>query len=138
MTEFTALPMTDPNGVVRYYRVEGNSTLQGNPAVVTNDPFTRDCLSAAVAEGASADIIAAVANKRIRALAITLSASATCNITLQSGGTSTVFGPVYLDANSSESFECNTGLFETVAGEKLNAVLTGAANYSVSVRYREI
>lgn len=138
MTEFTALPMTDPNGVIRYYRVEGNSTVQGNPAVVTNDPFNRDCLSAQVGSAANADIVAAVASKTIRVLAISISADAACNITLQSGGTSNIFGPIYLDANTSFSVDCNTGLFETVAGEKLNAVLAGVANYSVSVRYREI
>lgn len=130
--------LTDPTGNTNYSSAEGTSTSPTTPGVPRSAPFHYDCDFARVADSASADLIAAVTGKSLRVVSIVLSADAACNLTIQSGGSTNIFGPIYLDANSTVSLSNDTGLFQGASGEKLNVVLSGTANYSVSCRYREI
>lgn len=130
--------LTDINGSPLYTGAEGNSASPSTPGVPRSAPFHYDCDTARIAGTASADLVAAISGKRIRVVSLSLSANAACNLTIQSGGATNLYGPIYLEANSSHSLALDTGIFEGALGEKLNAVLSGAATYSISLRYREI
>jgi hypothetical protein len=112
----------------------GNS----DPYVVQNDLFNAALKSAQITNSASADVIAAVASNKLRVLSMVITASAACTVKLQSGGTTDRTPPFHIPANGNITISNPLGLFESVSGEKINAVLTGAATYSVFLSYREV
>lgn len=127
----------DATGNAAYVRATGAGT-NGDPYIVNNDLFTSELKSAFISNTASADVVAAVTSKKIRVLALVITASAACTIQLQSGGSTNKTAPLHLAANGNLSISNSLGLFETASGEKLNAVLSGTATYTVTVTYREV
>lgn len=127
----------DALGNAAYIRATGAGS-SGDPYVVQNDLFNAGLKSASVTGAASADVIAAVASTKLRVLSMIITASAACTIKLQSGASSDKTPPLHLEANGNITLSNPLGLFESASGEKINAVLSGAATYSVFLSYREV
>lgn len=127
----------DALGNAAYIRATGAGS-NGDPYVVQNDLFNAGLKSALLTGAASADVIAAVASTKLRVLSMVITASAACTIKFQSGASSDRTPPLHLAANGNITLSNPLGLFESASGEKINAVLAGAATYSVFLSYREI
>jgi hypothetical protein len=112
----------------------GNS----DPYVVQNDLFNASLKSALITGSASADVIAAVASNKLRVLTMAITASSGCTVKLQSGGTTDRTPPFHIPANGNITLSNPLGLFESVSGEKINAVVSGTTTYSVFLSYREV
>lgn len=83
---------------------------------------------------ASNEIVAAVANKRIRVVNVVLVCSAANVVTWQSAATA-ISGPMSFAANGGYALESDTALFETVAGEALNLLSGSAVQVSGHILY---
>jgi hypothetical protein len=59
-------------------------------------------------------------------------------VRLQSGGSSNLTPPFHIAANGNLTLSNPLGLFESVSGEKINAVVSGTTTYSVFLSYREV
>lgn len=136
-----ALYGRDANGNDAYIRGTGSGAVSLG-YLTFHDVFSDEVkfVSVALASGtASADLVAAVATQKIRVLSYTVSSDSACSIKFDSGASvSTVSQDIYLAANGSLSTSSELGLFESTAGEKLVAVVTGSANVSVTISYREV
>jgi hypothetical protein len=106
--------------------------------VVQNDLFNAALKSAQITSSASADVIAAVASNKLRVLSMAITASSGCTVKLQSGGTTDRTPPFHIAANGNITLSNPLGLFESVSGEKINAVVSGTTTYSVFLSYREV
>ena len=91
-----------------------------------------------LANTVSADVVTAVASTKLRVLAMAITASSGCTVKLQSGASSDLTPPFYLGANGNITLSNSLGLFESVIGEKINAVVSGTTDYSVFLSYREV
>lgn len=127
----------DAAGNIAYVKATGAGT-DGDPYLIQNDFFSGAIKSALVGTNASADVVTAVSSNKIRVLSLAITADAACRIQFQSGGTSNRTPAFHLAANGNMTISNPLGLFETATSEKLNAVLTGVANYTVMVTYREV
>lgn len=127
----------DATGNSAYVRATGAGS-NADPYIVNNDLFSSEIKSAAISNNASADVVAAVSSKKIRVLSLALTASAACTVKLQTGASTDLTPPFHLAANGSMTISNPLGLFETAVSAKLNAVLSGAATYTVFVTYREV
>jgi hypothetical protein len=89
---------------------------------------------------ASGDVIAAVATKRIRVLSYSVvTGAASASVKFQSGGTSDITSLKAFGANAGiSSGFCQAGHFQTVAGEKLNLVMTGTGPVGIDLTYIEV
>ena len=86
---------------------------------------------ASISTSASADLVAAVAGKRIRVLDIVLVAAGAVTAQLQSNATTNLTGAMSLITGVPLGFSASQfGLFQTGVGEKLNLVLGGAVQIS--------
>lgn len=98
------------------------------------------------ASGAGGDLVAAVAAatplaaKRIRVVALFLTGTtAAGTVKFQSGGSSDLTGAMTLAAGGQITMGFNpAGWFQTVAGEKLNMVLSSAGQVSGCLAYQEV
>lgn len=127
----------DAAGNIAYVKATGAGTI-GDPYLVNNDLVATGVKSAFVAASGNADVIAAVPSNKLRVLSIAITASAACTVQLQSGGATSKTPPFHIDANGNLTLSNPLGLFETGTSEKLGAVLTGTANYTVMATYREV
>jgi len=127
----------DALGNAAYIRATGAGS-NGDPYVVQNDLFNAGLKSAQVTSSANADVIASVASTKLRVLSMVITSSAACTVKLQSGASSDKTPPLHLAANGNITLSNPLGLFESASGEKINAVLSGAATYSVFLSYREV
>ena len=85
---------------------------------------------------ASNELVAAVTGKRIIVLSYTLLAGGTVNVTFQSAATA-ISGAMPLVANAGIAISDNNGLMDTVAGEALNLLSSGAIQVSGLLSYIE-
>jgi len=127
----------DAIGNAAYVKATGAGS-NSDPYIVQNDAFTSELKSAQVTSSGNIDVIAAVASNKLRVLSMAITASSGCTVKLQSGGTSDRTPPFHLPANGNITLSNPLGLFESVSGEKINAVVSGTTNYSVFVSYREV
>lgn len=125
--------------------IGGDAYLQATGAGTNVDPFLvgHDVLckvlkTAQISNTASADLVALVADKKIRVINLVLTASANCTIKLQSGGSTDLTPAFHLLANGHIAISNELGVIETLVGEKLNVVLAGSATYTAFVTYREV
>ena len=129
----------DAAGNAAYIRATGAGAV-GDPFIVNNDLFTSELKSAFVtASGtAPADVIGAVANRKLRVMAMTITSVSGCTVKLQSGASTDKTPPVHIAANGNLVQSNPLGLFESVISEKINAVASGTTNYTVMLSYREV
>lgn len=88
----------------------------------------------------SADIVAAVSGAKIRVMSAIISMASAGTIKFQSGASTDIMSPITTTANRLiEILPYNPmGWFETVAGEKLNAVLSSAIVTTVAITYVKV
>lgn len=127
----------DANGDAAYVEATGAGTV-GDPYIVKNDAFSSELKSAFVAASGSADVITAVTSTKLRVMAMAITASGACTVRLQSGGSANLTPSFFLPANGNITWSNSLGLFESVAGQKINAVLSGSTSYGVMLTYREV
>ena len=127
----------DATGADAYLRATGTGT-NVDPFVVAHDVFCSVHKSAFVSASGNADLVALVADKKIRVTSFLVTASAPCTVKFQSGASSDLTPPFHIPASGNVALSNNLGLFETATGEKLNMVLSGTATYSAFVSYREV
>jgi hypothetical protein len=127
----------DAVGNAAYVKATGTGT-NVDPYLVQNDLFNPALKSAILTGSAGADVITAVGGAKLRVLALAITASSACTVKLQRAGTTDITPPLHIAANGSVTLSNPLGLFESGVGEKINAVLSGAATYSVLLTYREV
>lgn len=127
----------DAAGNTAYVKSTGAGSI-GDPYIVQNDAFTSDLKSAFITDSGNADVIAAVTSNKLRVMAMTITSLSGCTVRLQSGGTSDRTPPMHLAANGNLCQSNSLGLFESVTGEKINAVVSGNTIYTVMLSYREV
>jgi hypothetical protein len=127
----------DAVGNAAYVKATGAGS-DSDPYLVHNDAFTDSLKSAFITGSANADVIAAVPGSKLRVMAMTITAVSGCTVQLQSGGTSNRTPPFHIGANGNLTQANSLGLFESVTGEKINAVVSGSTTYSVMLSYREV
>lgn len=129
----------DAAGNAAYVRATGAGAV-GDPFIVNNDLFTSELKSDFVtASGtAAADVIDAVANRKLRVMAMTITSISGCTVKLQSGGVTDITPPFHIAANGNLVQSNPLGLFESVISQKINAVVSGTTTYTVMLSYREV
>ena len=127
----------DAAGNAAYIRSTGAGSV-GDPYVVQNDAFTSDLLSAFVSASGNVDVVAAVSSNKLRVMAMTITTLSGCTVKLQSGGSTDKTPPFHLGDNGNLTQANNLGLFDSIASEKLNAVVSGSTVYTVMLSYREV
>jgi len=107
--------------------------------VIMNDTTALTPKFAVINLSASGDIVALVASKKIRVLALTVIAAGTVNVTFRSGGSTAKTGVMPLIANTGFVLPFNpVGWFETVSGEKLDALLSASIDVDGFLTYIEV
>jgi hypothetical protein len=127
----------DAAGNIAYVKATGAGT-DGDPYLVQNDFFSGALKSAFVAASGDVDVVPAVSSNKLRVMSLAITASSGCTVKLQSGGSSDKTPPFHIAANGNLTLSNPLGLFETNTSEKLNAVVSGATDYTVMVAYREV
>jgi hypothetical protein len=127
----------DAVGNAAYVKATGAGS-DSDPYLVHNDAFTDSLKSAFVSGSGNADVITAVTGSKLRVMAMTITAVSGCTVKLQSGGSSDRTPPFHIGANGNLTQSNSLGLFESVVSEKINAVVSGATDYTVMLSYREV
>jgi len=127
----------DAAGNSAYVQADGQGTTS-TPYIMQHDLLTRSMKSAFASGTASADVVSGVTDKAIRVTSLVISAVSGCTVQLQSGGTTDLTPAFPIVASGNLTLSNELGLFETAAGEKLNAVVSSGGDYSVMVTYREV
>ncbi|NDC48887.1 MAG: hypothetical protein EBZ61_07395 [Micrococcales bacterium] len=127
----------DAAGNAAYIKATGAGAT-GDPFIVNNDLFTSELKSAFITNTASADVIAAVNSRKLRVIAMTITSVSGCTVKLQSGASTDKTPPFHIDGNGNLTQSNPLGLFESVIGEKINAVVSGTTTYTVMLSYREV
>ena len=127
----------DAAGNAAYVKATGAGT-NGDPFIVNHDLITTELKSAFVSTSGNVDVVAAVSGSKLRVLAMTITSLSGCTVKLQSGGATDVTPPFHLGANGNLTQANDLGLFESVASQKLNAVVSGSTVYTVMLSYREV
>lgn len=132
-----ALYGRDANGNDAYIRATGaGSTSDG--FITFHDVFSNDIRFRAVDLSASGDVLPAVAGVKLRVVSYTISVSAACTVQFQSDEVDDITGTFHLAANEVVSVNNPLGAFETDTGDKLNVVITGAADVGITLSYRQV
>ena len=127
----------DAAGNAAYVKATGAGT-NGDPFIVNHDLITTELKSAFVSASGNVDVVAAVSGSKLRVLAMTITSLSGCTVKLQSGGSTDVTPPFHLGVNGNLTQANDLGLFESVASQKLNAVVSGSTVYTVMLSYREV
>lgn len=127
----------DAAGNAAYVKATGAGT-NGDPFIVNHDLITTELKSAFVSASGNVDVVAAVSGSKLRVLAMTITSLSGCTVKLQSGGSADVTPPFHLGDNGNLTQANDLGLFESVASQKLNAVVSGSTDYTVMLSYREV
>jgi hypothetical protein len=127
----------DAAGNIAYVKSTGTGTA-GDPYLVQNDAFSPDLKSAFVAASGNVDLVTGVASTRLRVLSMAITSATAGTVQIQSGGSSDRTPPFHLAANGNITLSNELGLFESGISQKLNAVVTGTADYTVMLTYREV
>jgi len=113
----------DANGNDAYIRGTGaGTTTDGH--VTFHDVFSDEIKFTAADLTASADLVNAVASKKLRVTSFSLSSDADCSVKFQSELTDDISGTFYLNNNTSITQASELGLFQTDEGDRLNLVVT--------------
>lgn len=127
----------DAAGNAAYVQAGGAGTT-GDPYVLKHDLVTQELKTRFIASTSGADLVSGVTSKKLRVLNLAITATSGCTVQIQSGG-STNLTPAFPIAESGSLVIANPlGVFESVAGEKLNTVVSSGASYQVFVTYREV
>ena len=127
----------DAAGNSAYIEATGAGSVS-DPYIVLNDAFSNELRSAFVNASGNVDVIAAVAGFKLRVLNIAITSAASGTVKLQSGGSSDKTPTFHLGDNGNVVMSNSLGVFESNAGEKINAVAAGTTNYTVMLTYREV
>jgi hypothetical protein len=127
----------DALGADSWLAATGSGT-NADPYVVAHDVFSSVVKSAFIIASGNADLIAAVTGKKLKVLAIAVTASDACTIQIQSAGSTDKTPPWHIAPSGNLTLASELGLFESGTGEKLNVVLDGTASYTAFVSYREV
>ena len=127
----------DAIGNAAYVKATGAGT-NADPYVVNNDIVTSALKSAFVTGSGNADVIAGVSSTKLRVTSFAITSLSGCTVKFQTGGTADRTPPFHLGANGNVTLSNPLGIFESVAGEKINAVVSGTTVYSVLLSYREV
>jgi hypothetical protein len=88
---------------------------------------------------ATGDLVALVAGKKIRVLALTVLSAGTVNITFRTGGSTAISGVMPLIANTGFVLPFNpVGWFETASGAKLDLLLSASIDVDGFLTYVEV
>jgi len=131
------LYVLEAGGNTAYVKATGAGT-NCDPFIVNHDLISSEIKSAFVSASGNVDVVAAVSGSKLRVMAMTITASSGCTVTLQTGGTADRTPPFHLGANGNLTQSSPLGLFESVTSEKLNAVVSGTTVYTVMLSYREV
>jgi hypothetical protein len=128
----------DAAGNAAYVKATGAGT-NGDPFIVNHDLITGELKSAFISASGNADVVAAVSGSKLRVMAMTITSLSGCTVKLQSGESTDVTPPFHLSATNGNLTQSNgLGLFESLASQKLNAVVSGSTVYTVMLSYREV
>ena len=127
----------DAVGNAAYVKATGAGG-DSDPYLVHNDAFTSALKSAFVSASGNADVVTAVSGSKLRVMAMTITSLSGCTVKLQSGASADVTPPFHLGDNGNLTQANSLGLFDSIAGEKLNAVVSGSTVYTVMLSYREV
>ena len=108
------------------------------PYLVHNDTFTSALKSAFVSASGNVDVVTAVSGSKLRVMAMTITSLSGCTVKLQSGASTDKTPPFHLGDNGNLTQANDLGLFDSLASEKLNAVVSGSTVYTVMLSYREV
>jgi hypothetical protein len=125
------------DGALAYIKATGAGS-DTDPYLVHNDAFTSALKSAFVSASGNVDVIPLVSGSKLRVMAMTITSLSACTVKLQTGGTADRTPPFHLAANGNLTQANSLGLFESVSGEKINAVVSGSTVYTVMLSYREV
>jgi hypothetical protein len=110
----------------------------GDPFIVNHDLISSELKSAFVSASGNVDVVAAVSGSKLRVMAMTITALSGCTVKLQSGASTDKTPPFHLGDNGNLTQANDLGLFDSIASEKLNAVVSGSTVYTVMLSYREV
>ena len=127
----------DAVGNAAYVKATGAGG-DSDPYLVHNDAFTSALKSAFVSASGNVDVVTAVSGSKLRVMAMTITSLSGCTVKLQSGASADVTPPFHLSANGNLTQANGLGLFDSIASEKLNAVVSGSTVYTVMLSYREV
>jgi len=127
----------DAAGNAAYVKAAGAGT-NGDPFIVNHDLISSEIKSAFVSASGNVDVVTAVSGSKLRVMAMTITSLSACTVKLQTGGTADRTPPFHLAANGNLTQANSLGLFESVSGEKINAVVSGSTVYTVMLSYREV
>lgn len=125
----------DANGNDAYIQAQGSGTAL-SPYATVHDLLGFGILSAQAEASGNTDIVTAVSGYKIRVLGLVVSASAACSVRFQTGGSGNLSPNFRIPSGDTVTIANSLGLFETTTGDKLNAVLSGTANYGILCTYR--
>lgn len=127
----------DAAGNAAYVKATGAGT-NGDPFIVNHDLISSELKSAFVSASGNVDVVAAVSGSKLRVMAMTITSLSGCTVKLQSGASTDRTPPFHLGANGNLTQANDLGLFDSIASEKLNAVVSGSTIYTVMLSYREV
>jgi spore coat protein U-like protein len=94
--------------------------------------------SAFVSASGNVDVVAAVSGSKLRVMAMTITTFSGCTVKLQSGASTDKTPPFHFGDNGNLTQSNPLGLFDSIASEKINAVVSGSTVYTVMLSYREV
>jgi hypothetical protein len=127
----------DAAGNAAYVKATGAGT-NGDPFIVNHDLISSELKSAFVSASGNVDVVAAVSGSKLRVMAMTITTLSGCTVKLQSGALTDKTPPFHLGDNGNLTQANDLGLFDSIASEKLNAVVSGSTVYTVMLSYREV
>ena len=127
----------DAAGNAAYVKATGAGT-NGDPFIVNHDLISSELKSAFVSASGNVDVVAAVSGSTLRVMAMTITSLSGCTVKLQSGASTDKTPPFHLGDNGNLTQANDLGLFDSIASEKLNAVVSGSTIYTVMLSYREV
>jgi hypothetical protein len=127
----------DAAGNAAYVKATGAGT-NGDPFIVNHDLISSELKSAFVSASGNVDVVAAVSGSKLRVMAMTITSLSGCTVKLQSGASTDKTPPFHLGDNGNLTQANDLGLFDSIASEKLNAVVSGSTIYTVMLSYREV
>jgi len=127
----------DAAGNAAYVKATGAGT-NGDPFIVNHDLISSELKSAFVSASGNVDVVAAVSGSKLRVMAMTITTLSGCTVKLQSGASTDKTPPFHLGDNGNLTQANDLGLFDSIASEKLNAVVSGSTIYTVMLSYREV
>ena len=127
----------DAAGNAAYVKATGAGT-NGDPFVVNHDLVSSELKSAFISASGNVDVVTAVSGSKLRVMAMTITTLSGCTVKLQSGASTDKTPPFHFGDNGNLTQSNPLGLFDSIASEKINAVVSGSTVYTVMLSYREV